>query len=183
MPTDTVTALARRFRQRRGDGAVGRPMTWRDMPVGVLVGLCTPIEGLVFTPCRRGPAELIRRSGGPHSAWCRTRPRAVGSATPRHGDAPDAIAPVGIELLRESGADGYHPARSLRSPRPRSTRRCTWPAGRSHRRLPRRGPSEQQAASTIVDLTGVHPARPASGSVSVERVAEVLGLEPASLIA
>ena len=44
------------------------------------------------------------------------------------------------------------------------------------------GPSEQQAASTIVDLTGAAPRILRPGPVSAERIAEVLGLEPATLI-
>jgi L-threonylcarbamoyladenylate synthase len=43
------------------------------------------------------------------------------------------------------------------------------------------GPAEQQAASTIVDLTGAHPRVLRQGPVTVESVAEVLGVEPAAL--
>jgi L-threonylcarbamoyladenylate synthase len=43
------------------------------------------------------------------------------------------------------------------------------------------GPSQQQAASTILDLTGATPRILRVGPVSTERIAEVLGLEPASL--
>ena len=45
------------------------------------------------------------------------------------------------------------------------------------------GPSEQQAASTIVDLTGAAPRILRAGPVSAERIAEVLGTDPGSLIA
>jgi L-threonylcarbamoyladenylate synthase len=43
------------------------------------------------------------------------------------------------------------------------------------------GPSEQQAASTIVDLTGAHPRVLRQGPVTVQAVAEVLGVEPKTL--
>jgi L-threonylcarbamoyladenylate synthase len=43
------------------------------------------------------------------------------------------------------------------------------------------GPSDQQAASTIVDLTGAHPRVLRPGPVTVEAIAKVLGVEPASL--
>ena len=43
------------------------------------------------------------------------------------------------------------------------------------------GPSEQQAASTIVDLTGAHPKVLRHGPVTVEAIAKVLGVEPATL--
>jgi len=45
------------------------------------------------------------------------------------------------------------------------------------------GPSVQQAASTIVDLTGEAPRVLRAGPVSTERIAEVLGVDPATLIA
>ena len=43
------------------------------------------------------------------------------------------------------------------------------------------GPSAQQAASTILDLTGAQPRILRSGPVSAERIAEVLGLDGGSL--
>ncbi len=43
------------------------------------------------------------------------------------------------------------------------------------------GPSEQQAGSTIVDLTGATPRVLRPGPVSTERIAEVLGVDAASL--
>jgi L-threonylcarbamoyladenylate synthase len=43
------------------------------------------------------------------------------------------------------------------------------------------GPSERQAASTIVDLTGAHPRVLRQGPVTVQAVAEVLGVEPKTL--
>lgn len=45
------------------------------------------------------------------------------------------------------------------------------------------GPAEQQAASTIVDLTGAHPRVLRQGPVSVDAVAGVLGVDAASLTA
>jgi len=45
------------------------------------------------------------------------------------------------------------------------------------------GPAAQQAASTIVDLTGATPRILRPGPVTAERIGEVLGLDPASLTA
>jgi tRNA threonylcarbamoyl adenosine modification protein (Sua5/YciO/YrdC/YwlC family) len=45
------------------------------------------------------------------------------------------------------------------------------------------GPSEQGAASTIVDLTGATPRILRPGPVSVERIADVLGVDQESLTA
>ena len=44
------------------------------------------------------------------------------------------------------------------------------------------GPAAQQAASTIVDLSGKAPRILREGPVSTARVAEVLGVDAASLI-
>jgi L-threonylcarbamoyladenylate synthase len=43
------------------------------------------------------------------------------------------------------------------------------------------GPSQQEAASTIVDLTGAHPRVLREGPVTVDAVAKVLGVDPATL--
>jgi len=43
------------------------------------------------------------------------------------------------------------------------------------------GPSEQQAASTIVDLTAATPRLLREGPISAQRIAEVLGVDPGSL--
>ncbi len=45
------------------------------------------------------------------------------------------------------------------------------------------GPAEQQAASTIVDLTGAHPRVLRQGPVTLEAIADVLGVEAQSLLA
>jgi L-threonylcarbamoyladenylate synthase len=45
------------------------------------------------------------------------------------------------------------------------------------------GPSERQAASTIVDLTGAHPRILREGPVSAGAIAEVLGVEVDALTA
>ena len=43
------------------------------------------------------------------------------------------------------------------------------------------GPSAQQAASTIVDLTGAHPRILRAGPISPESIAAVLGVDTATL--
>ena len=43
------------------------------------------------------------------------------------------------------------------------------------------GPAAQQAASTIVDLTGPQPKILRQGPVTAERIGAVLGVEPAAL--
>ena len=45
------------------------------------------------------------------------------------------------------------------------------------------GPAEQQAASTIVDLTGAHPRVLREGPVTLDAIAKVLGVEAQTLTA
>jgi tRNA A37 threonylcarbamoyladenosine synthetase subunit TsaC/SUA5/YrdC len=44
------------------------------------------------------------------------------------------------------------------------------------------GPSQQQAASTILDLTGPAPRILREGPVSAQAIADVLGVDPATLV-
>ena len=44
------------------------------------------------------------------------------------------------------------------------------------------GPAQQQAASTIVDLTGAEPRVVRSGPVTAEQIGAVLGIGPADLM-
>ena len=94
------------------------------------------------------------------------------------------LHPVAIELLREVGPMAVSSANVSGRPPAVDRRRGAKSARRSRRRLSRRGPSaEQQAASTIVDLTGPAPRILRAGPVSAERIAEVLGVDPESLTA
>jgi len=93
------------------------------------------------------------------------------------------LHPVAIELLREVGPMAVSSANV--SGRPPAVN-----AGEARDQLGDLvdvyldgGPSQQQAASTIVDLTGPAPRILRAGPVSAQRIAEVLGVEPAVLTA
>jgi L-threonylcarbamoyladenylate synthase len=169
MPTDTVYGIgADAFDSTAVAALLSAKGRGRDMPVGVLVGSWHTIEGLVYT-MPDGARELIR------AFWPGALSLVVTQAPSLQWDLGDArgtvmlrmpLHPVAIELLRDVGPMAVSSANvSGRSPAVNAD------------------PSEQQAASTIVDLTGAAPRILRAGPVSVERVAEVLGTDPGSLIA
>lgn len=186
MPTDTVYGIAADAFDRDAVAALlsakGRG---RDMPVGVLVGSWHTIEGLVYT-VPDGARELIR------VFWPGALSLVVRQAPSLQWDLGDArgtvmlrmpLHPVAIELLREVGPMAVSSANvSGRAPAVDAEQARTQLGDLVDVYLDS-GPSAQQAASTIVDLTGDTPRVLRTGPVSTERIAEVLGMDPAVLSA
>ncbi|WP_421844908.1 L-threonylcarbamoyladenylate synthase [Mycobacterium sp.] len=186
LPTDTVYGVgADAFDSAAVAALLSAKGRGRDMPVGVLVGSWYTIEGLVYA-VPDGARELIQ------AFWPGALSLVVMQAPSLQWDLGDArgtvmlrmpLHPVAIELLREVGPMAVSSANISGHP----------PAGdadEARRQLGDlvdvyldAGPSTQQAASTIVDLTGGTPRILRSGPVSVEQIASVLGVDPASLIA
>src|ERR1700739_3334370 len=184
MPTDTVYGLgADAFDSTAVAALLSAKGRGRDMPVGVLVGSWHTIEGLVYT-MPDGARELIR------AVWPGALSLVVTQAPSLQWDLGDArgtvmlrmpLHPVAIELLREVGPMAVSSANiSARAPAANAAEGRYQLAGCVDVYLDA-GPSQQQAASTIIDLTGAAPRILRAGPVSAERIAEVLGLEPASL--
>jgi tRNA threonylcarbamoyl adenosine modification protein (Sua5/YciO/YrdC/YwlC family) len=155
----------------------------RDMPVGVLVGSWHTIEGLVYT-MPEGARELIR------AFWPGALSLVVSQAPSLQWDLGDArgtvmlrmpLHPVAIELLREVGPMAVSSANVSGRPPAVDADEARNQLGELVDVYLDAGPSQQQAASTIVDLTGTTPRILRAGPVSAERIAEVLGLKPASL--
>jgi len=186
MPTDTVYGIgADAFDSAAVAALLSAKGRGRDMPVGVLVGSWHTIEGLVYL-MPEGARELIR------AFWPGALSLVVEQAPSLQWDLGDArgtvmlrmpLHPVAIELLREVGPMAVSSANI--SGRPPAV-----DAGEARSQLGDlvdvyldAGPSAQQAASTIVDLTGGAPRILRPGPVSAERIGEVLGLDPASLTA
>jgi L-threonylcarbamoyladenylate synthase len=186
MPTDTVYGVgADAFDSNAVNALLAAKGRGRDMPVGVLVGSWHTIEGLVFAVPDEA-RELIR------AFWPGALSLVVTQAPSLQWDLGDArgtvmlrmpLHPVAIELLREVGPMAVSSANV-------SGRPAAIDAGEARNQLGDlvevyldAGPSQQQAASTIVDLTGAAPRMLREGPVSADRVAEVLGVDPASLIA
>jgi tRNA threonylcarbamoyl adenosine modification protein (Sua5/YciO/YrdC/YwlC family) len=93
------------------------------------------------------------------------------------------LHPVAIELLREVGPMAVSSANVSGRPPAVNVGEARDQLGDLVDVYLDAGPSQQQAASTIVDLTGATPRILRAGPVSAERIAEVLGVEPAILTA
>ena len=186
MPTDTVYGIgADAFDSTAVAALLAAKARGRDMPVGVLVGSWHTIEGLVYT-MPDGARDLIR------AFWPGALSLVVTQAPSLQWDLGDArgtvmlrmpLHPIAIELLREVGPMAVSSANvSGRAPATDADEARSQLGDLVDVYLDG-GPSQQQAASTIVDLTGDAPRLLRAGPVSAERIAEVLGLDPGSLIA
>lgn len=184
MPTDTVYGIGADAFDRDAVGSLlaakGRG---RNMPVGVFVGSWSTIDGLVYSvpPAAR---ELIR------AFWPGALSLIVTQAPSLQWDLGDAngnvmlrmpMHPVAIELLREVGPMAQSSANVSGQP-------AAVTAAQAHEQLGDKvevyldgGPAEQQAASTIVDLTGVQPRILRGGPISAADIARVVGVEISTL--
>lgn len=186
MPTDTVYGIgADAFDNTAVAALLAAKGRGRDMPVGMLVGSWHTIEGLVYT-MPDGARELIR------AFWPGALSLVVAQAPSLQWDLGDArgtvmlrmpLHPVAIELLREVGPMAVSSANVSGRPPAVNAAEARDQLGDLVDVYLDAGPSEQQAASTIVDLTGDTPRLLRAGPVSAERIAEVLGMDPGRLIA
>ncbi len=186
MPTDTVYGIgADAFNSAAVSALLSAKGRGRDMPVGVLVGSWHTIEGLVYT-MPAGARDLIR------AFWPGALSLVVTQAPSLQWDLGDArgtvmlrmpLHPVAIELLREVGPMAVSSANVSGRPAAVDADDARGQLGDLADVYLDAGPSERQAASTIVDLTGATPRILRPGPVSAERIAEVLGLDAASLSA
>ena len=186
MPTDTVYGIAAdAFDGNAVSALLSAKGRGRDMPVGVLVGSWHTIEGLVYT-MPDGARELIR------AFWPGALSLVVAQAPSLQWDLGDArgtvmlrmpLHPVAIELLREVGPMAVSSANVSGQPPAVNADEARGQLGDLVDIYLDGGPADQGAASTIVDLTGVAPRVLRAGPVSVERIAEVLSVEPGTLIA
>lgn len=184
LPTDTVYGLGA---DAFDSGAVASLLSakgrGRDMPVGVLVGSWHTIEGLVYSVPDEA-RELIR------AFWPGALSLVVKQAPSLQWDLGDArgtvmlrmpLHPVAIELLRETGPMAVSSANISGQPPATTAEEAQRQLGDLVDIYLDGGPSEQQAASTIVDLTGAAPRLLREGPVSAADVARVLGVDAASL--
>jgi L-threonylcarbamoyladenylate synthase len=184
LPTDTVYGVgADAFDSAAVAALLSAKGRGRDMPVPVLVGSWHTIDGLALT-VSQATRDLIR------AFWPGALSLVVRQAPSLQWDLGDArgtvmlrmpLHPVAIELLREVGPMAVSSANVSGHP-------PAVDADDAHRQLGDlvdvyldAGPSAQQAASTILDLTGPEPRILRSGPVSADGIADVLGLDAASL--
>ncbi|ACC42503.1 conserved hypothetical protein [Mycobacterium marinum M] len=183
MPTDTVYGIgADAFDSAAVNALLSAKGRGRDMPVGVLVGSWHTIEGLVFS-MPAGARELIR------AFWPGALSLVVVQAPSLQWDLGNAhgtvmlrmpLHPVAIELLRQVGPMAVSSANVSGQPPAVDVADARNQFGDLVDVYLDGGPAAQQAASTIVDLTGA-PRILRPGPVSAERIADVLGVDATTL--
>ena len=184
LPTDTVYGIgADAFDSSAVAALLSAKGRGRDMPVPVLVGSWHTIEGLALM-VSQAMRDLIR------AFWPGALSLVVRQAPSLQWDLGDArgtvmlrmpLHPVAIELLREVGPMAVSSANVSGSPPAVDADDARRQLGDLVDIYLDTGPSAQQAASTILDLTGSEPRILRSGPVSAEGIAAVLGLDAASL--
>jgi len=91
------------------------------------------------------------------------------------------LQPVALEMLREVGPMAVSSANISGQPAATTAAEAQRQLGDLVDVYLDGGPSEQQAASTIVDLTGEAPKILREGPITAQAVAAVLGVDPESL--
>jgi L-threonylcarbamoyladenylate synthase len=186
LPTDTVYGIgADAFDSTAVAALLSAKGRGRDMPVPVLVGSWHTIEGLVYTVPDTAK-ELIR------AFWPGALSLVVRQAPSLQWDLGDAagtvmlrmpLHPVAIEVLREVGPMAVSSANISGKPASITAEDAREQLGELVEVYLDAGPSEQQAASTIVDLTGTEPRILRVGPVTAEAIGDVLGLDADRLTA
>ncbi|MBB3036162.1 L-threonylcarbamoyladenylate synthase [Hoyosella altamirensis] len=185
LPTDTVYGIGCDAFDSHAVGALlaakGRG---REMPVPVLVGSWTTIDGLVLSvPTRiRALVEAFWPGGlsivvehAPSLSWDLGYTRGtVMLRMPLH--------PIALEVLREVGPMGVSSANKSGHPPATSAADAEAQLGDSVAVYLDGGESQFGVASTIVDLTGETPRVLREGAVQLGAIAEVLGMQPDELV-
>jgi tRNA threonylcarbamoyl adenosine modification protein (Sua5/YciO/YrdC/YwlC family) len=91
------------------------------------------------------------------------------------------LQPVALELLRQTGPMAVSSANVSGEPPATIVAQAQGQLGDLVDVYLDGGPSQQQAASTILDLTGPAPRILREGPVSAQAIADVLGVDPAAL--
>ncbi|MHA6627697.1 L-threonylcarbamoyladenylate synthase [Pseudonocardia sichuanensis] len=180
LPTDTVYGIGcDAFSASAVRGLLTAKQRGPDMPVPVLVGSWTTVDGLVqgvpkaardlieaFWP---GGLSLVLRHA-PSLKWdLGSTKGTVMLRMPLH--------PVALELLRDVGPMGVSSANVSGQPPASSAAQAREQLGEKVAVYLDGGPSGEPIASTVIDLTGDDPRVLRGGAVSSAEVAEVLGRE------
>lgn len=179
MPTDTVYGIgADAFDAGAVRSLLRAKNRGPDMPVGVLVGSWSTVDGLVLgTPPRARalieafwPGDLsLVLPHAPSLQWDLGGTRGtVMLRMPLH--------PVALELLREVGPMAVSSANVAGQPPAVDVRQAQDQLGESVSVYLDGGPIENARPSSIIDLTGEEPQLLREGAVSAEQISEVLGV-------
>jgi tRNA threonylcarbamoyl adenosine modification protein (Sua5/YciO/YrdC/YwlC family) len=184
MPTDTVYGIgADAFDGEAVAALLAAKGRGRNMPVPVLVGSWHTIQGLVYS-VPNSARELIR------AFWPGALSLVVHQAPSLQWDLGDAngsvmlrmpLHPVAIDLLREVGPMAVSSANISGRPAAVTAAQAREQLGDLVEVYLDGGPAQQQAASTIVDLTGAHPRVLREGPVTIAAIADVLGVDASTL--
>ncbi|RDI42624.1 L-threonylcarbamoyladenylate synthase [Nocardia mexicana] len=184
IPTDTVYGLAAdAFDSAAVESLLAAKRRGRDMPVPVLVGSWSTIDGLVFS-VQSQARDLIR------AFWPGGLSLVVQQAPSLAWDLGDArgtvmlrmpLHPVALELLREVGPLAVSSANVSGQPPATTVDEARTQLGDLVGVYLDGGTAEHGLPSTIVDLTADTPRILREGAVTAVQVAEVLGLSPDEL--
>ena len=184
LPTDTVYGIgADAFDGTAVAALLAAKGRGRDMPVPVLVGSWHTIDGLVYSVPDTARDLIEAFWPGALSLVVRQAPSLQWDLGDAHGTVMlrMPLHPIAIELLREVGPMAVSSANI-------SGRAAAVTAADAHEQLAglvevylEGGPSAQQAASTIVDLTDTQPRVLREGPVTAAAIADVLGIEAETL--
>ncbi|MCP2174207.1 translation factor SUA5 [Williamsia maris] len=184
MPTDTLYGLGcDAFDSEAVTSLLATKGRGRDMPVPVLVGSWDTIDGLVLSVSTRA-RELVR------AFWPGGLSLVVEQAPSLAWDLGDTqgsvmlrmpLHPVAIEVLREVGPMAVSSANRSGQPPATTSSDARDQLGDDVSVYLDGGPAAHATPSTIVDLTGAAPTILREGAVTVEQIAEVLGMDAASL--
>ena len=177
LPTDTVYGIgADAFQPDAIDALLATKGRGRDMPVPVLVGSWTGLDGLTLLvqPTVRELVEAFWPGGltlvvehAPSLAW-------------DLGDARGTVAvrmplhPVALELLARTGPLGVSSANRTGQPPPVTAEDARDQLGYPVAVYLDGGPSGDPVPSTIVDVTGEVPRVLRAGAVSLDQLREVV---------
>ena len=183
LPTDTVYGIgADAFDPSAVGALLSAKGRGRDMPVPVLVGSWSTVDGLVqsVTAQARDLIEAFWPGGlslvlpqAPSLAWDLGEVRGtVNLRMPLH--------PVALDLLREVGPMAVSSANTTGNPPASTSEQAREQLGESVQVYLDGGPSGEPVASTIVDLTGQRPRVLREGAIGLAELSEVLGEEVAA---
>ena len=180
LPTDTVYGIgADAFDSHAVGALLSAKGRGRDMPVPVLVGSWSTVDGLVLSVPQHARALIeafwpgglsIVLPQAPSLAWDLGNTRGtVNLRMPLH--------PVALDLLREVGPMAVSSANRTGQAPPSTAEQAQEQLGDSVSVYLDGGPTGEPVASTIVDLTQPHPRVLREGAVSIAELTEVLGVE------
>lgn len=179
LPTDTVYGLGSDAFSATGVATVLRAKgRGRDMPVPVLVGSWSTVDGLVLGVPRDARALIEAFWPGGLSIVLRNAPSLAWDLGETRGTVMlrMPLHPVALELLREVGPMAVSSANRSGQPPATTVDEARDQLGGDVSVYLDGGPVTAAVASTIVDLTGDEPLVLREGAVSVAEVGEVLGL-------